>query len=94
MVKLELDYTDRFQFVELTRRRKLYKNNQQAGSFITRQLAFLYACKCHFSSVAYKNFLGYDRGENGEFVIIAEEPLMQEYSTFTKDFLEDFLPIK
>ena len=38
-----------FQFVELTKYTKLYKNNQQAGSLTMRLTAFLYACKYHFS---------------------------------------------
>lgn len=39
----------KFQFAELAKYRKLYSNNQQAGSLITRLPAFFYACKCHFS---------------------------------------------
>ena len=35
--------------VELAKYRKQHKNNQQAGSLITRLPAFFYACKCHFS---------------------------------------------
>ena len=38
-----------FQFAELAKYRKQHKNNQQAGSLITRLPAFFYACKCHFS---------------------------------------------
>ena len=40
---------DNFQFAELAKYRKQHKNNQQAGSLITRLPAFFYACKCHFS---------------------------------------------
>ena len=38
-----------FKFAELAKYRKQHKNNQQAGSLITRLPAFFYACKCHFS---------------------------------------------
>ena len=38
-----------FQFAELAKYRKQHKNNQQAGSLITRLPALFYACKCHFS---------------------------------------------
>ena len=38
-----------FQFAELAKYRKQHKNNQQAGSLITRLPVFFYACKCHFS---------------------------------------------
>ena len=38
-----------FLFAELAKYRKQHKNNQQAGSLITRLPAFFYACKCHFS---------------------------------------------
>ena len=47
-----------FQFVELTRRRKLYKNNQQAGSLITRLLADIRYNRCiEFNKSAFGKFL-------------------------------------
>lgn len=54
-IKWIFNRTNKFQFVELAKYRKLYKNNQQAGGLIMRLPAIFYACKCHFSMSVQMN---------------------------------------